>query len=143
MTRKGGKAATIPLAPAPPGRSSWPPGERSEGPIFPAGDGRRMDRHGARRIARKAARRAEITKPAGPHTLRQRFITAAQRRGIASDAIFRVRREDGAVRDGSPGTAGRRSRRQSEAAGQDGRDRTRVASGARMLRPLWLHQTQA
>ncbi len=33
-------------------------------------DGRRLDRHGAGRIVRKAARRAGITKKVGPHTLR-------------------------------------------------------------------------
>ena len=49
------------------------------------------------------------------HTLGTRF----KRRRVASDATFRVWCEDGAVRDGSPGTAGRRSRPQSEAAGQE------------------------
>jgi site-specific recombinase XerD len=33
-------------------------------------DGRGLDRHGAARIVRQAARRAGITKPVGPHTLR-------------------------------------------------------------------------
>ena len=59
-----------------------------------------------------------------PHWCRHTYATRLQRRGVASDATFRVWREGGAVRDGSPSTAGRRSRRQSEAAGQDGRDRT-------------------
>jgi integrase/recombinase XerD len=59
-----------------------------------------------------------------PHWFRHSAATRWQGRGVASDATFRRRREDGAVRDGAPGTAGRRSRRQSEPTGQDGRDRT-------------------
>ena len=59
-----------------------------------------------------------------PHQPRHTFSYDWQRCGVASDATFRAWREDGAVRDGSPGTAERRSRRQSEPAGQDGRDRT-------------------
>jgi integrase/recombinase XerD len=47
------------------------------GPVFVAGDGRRLDRHGAARIVRRVARRAGIAKPIGPHTLRHAFITAA------------------------------------------------------------------
>jgi integrase/recombinase XerD len=42
------------------------------------GDGRRLDRHGAARIVRRAG----ITKPAGPHTLRPAFITAALDAGM-------------------------------------------------------------
>ena len=57
-------------------------GERSEGPVFLAADGRRMDRHGAARIVRRAAHRAGIAKPVGPHTLRHAFITAALDAGV-------------------------------------------------------------
>jgi integrase len=53
----------------------------------------RLDRHGAGRIVRKAARRAGITKAVTPHTLRHAFITAAQGRGVASDATFGTSRE--------------------------------------------------
>ncbi|MGH3405113.1 MAG: hypothetical protein ACRDRJ_21795, partial [Streptosporangiaceae bacterium] len=45
-------------------------GERTEGPVFLAADGRRLDRHGAGQIVRRTARRAGIGKRAGPHTLR-------------------------------------------------------------------------
>jgi integrase len=57
-------------------------GERAEGPIFLAPDGRRLDRHGAGRIARRIARRAGITTSVGPHTLRHAFITAALDAGV-------------------------------------------------------------
>ena len=48
-----------------------------------AADDRRLDRHGAARIVRQVARRAGITKPVGPHTLRHAFIiTAALDAGV-------------------------------------------------------------
>jgi site-specific recombinase XerD len=124
VTRKGGKVVTVPLAPRTARAIDLAIGERVEGPVFLTAGGRRLDRHGAGRIAGRIARQAGIVKSVGPHTLRHAFITAAQRRGVASDATFRVRREDGAVRDAGPGADGRRSRRQNEPAGQDGRDRT-------------------
>ena len=68
--------------PAPPGRSTWPPGERCDGRPFLTADGRRLDRHGAGRIVRKVARRAGIAKSVGPHTLRHAFITAALDAGV-------------------------------------------------------------
>jgi integrase/recombinase XerD len=88
ITRKGGKVATIPLAPRTARAIDLAIGERPEGPIFLAPGGRRLDRHGAARIVRRVARRAGITKPVGPHTLRHAFITAAQMSRVASDAIF-------------------------------------------------------
>jgi integrase/recombinase XerD len=77
ITRKGGKVVTIPLAPRTARAIDLAIGERSDGPLFLAPDGRRLDRHGAARIVRRAARRAGITKTVGPHTLRHAFITAA------------------------------------------------------------------
>ena len=77
VTRKGGKVVTIPLAPRTARAIDLAVGERSEGPVFLAADGRRLDRHGAGRIVRRAARRAGIAKPVAPHTLRHAFITAA------------------------------------------------------------------
>jgi integrase/recombinase XerD len=82
ITRKGAKVVTIPLAP----RTAWAidlaVGERSEGPVFLAADGRRLDRHGAARIVRRVARRAGVSKPVGPHTLRHAFITAVLDAGV-------------------------------------------------------------
>ncbi len=50
--------------------------------MFLGADGRRLDRHGAGRIVRRVARRAGISKPVGPHTLRHAFITAALDAGV-------------------------------------------------------------
>ena len=82
ITRKGGKGVTIPLAPRTARAIDLAVGERSDGPVFLATDGRRLDRHGAARIVRRAAHRAGITKPVGPHTLRHAFITAALDAGV-------------------------------------------------------------
>ena len=82
ITRKGGKVVTVPLAPRTARAVDLAIGERTEGPIFLTADGRRLDRHGAGRIVRRIARRAGITKPVGPHTLRHAFITAALDAGV-------------------------------------------------------------
>jgi integrase/recombinase XerD len=82
ITRKGAKVVTIPLAPRTARAIDLAVGERSEGPVFLAADGRRLDRHGAARIVRRVARRAGVSKPVGPHTLRHAFITAALDAGV-------------------------------------------------------------
>jgi integrase/recombinase XerD len=82
ITRKGGKVVTIPLAPRTARAIDLVVGERSEGPVFLSGDGRRLDRHGAARVVRRVTRRAGIDKPVGPHTLRHAFITAALDAGV-------------------------------------------------------------
>ena len=82
ITRKGGKVVTIPLAPRTARAIDLAIAERTEGPVFLAADGRRLDRHGAGRIVRKVARRAGITKAVTPHTLRHAFITAALDAGV-------------------------------------------------------------
>ena len=76
ITRQGGKIVTIPLAPRTARATGLAVGERCDGPLFLAPDGRRLDRHGAARVVRRAAGRAGIGKPVGPHTLRHAFITA-------------------------------------------------------------------
>jgi integrase/recombinase XerD len=82
VTRKGGKVVTIPLAPRTARAIDLAVGERADGPIFLAADGRRLDRHAAARIVRRAACRAGIVKRVGPHTLRHAFITAALDAGV-------------------------------------------------------------
>jgi len=66
---------TVPLAPRTARAIDLAIGERTGGPVFLAGDGRRLDRHGAGRIVRKTARRDGIAKTVTPHTLRHAFIT--------------------------------------------------------------------
>jgi integrase/recombinase XerD len=83
ILRKGGKIVVIPLAPRTARAVDLAIGERSEGPIFQAGDGTRLDRHAAARVVRRIARRAGIAKKVGPHTLRHAFITAALDAGVA------------------------------------------------------------
>ena len=83
VTRKGGKVVTIPLAPRTARAIDLAIGERIEGPVFLDADGRRLDRHGAGRIVRRVARRAGISKPVAPHTLRHAFIIAALNAGVA------------------------------------------------------------
>jgi len=82
VTRKGGKVVTMPLAPRTARAIDLAIGGRTEGAIFTGPDGRRLDRHGAARIVRRVTRRAGITKPVGPHTLRHAFITAALDAGV-------------------------------------------------------------
>jgi len=82
ITRKGGKVVTIPLAPRTARAIDLTVGERTGGPVFLAADGRGLDRHGAGRIVRKAARRSRTAKAVTPHTLRHAFITAALDAGV-------------------------------------------------------------
>jgi site-specific recombinase XerD len=58
ITRKGSKMATIPLAPRTARAIDLAIGERSEGPVFLAADGRRLDRHGAARLVHRVAVRS-------------------------------------------------------------------------------------
>jgi hypothetical protein len=82
ITRKGGTAVTIPLAPRTARAIDLATDERTDGPIFLTADGRRLDGHGAGRIVRRVAHRAGITKKVSPHTLRHAFITAALDAGV-------------------------------------------------------------
>ena len=66
ITRKGGKAVTIPLAPRTARAIDLAVGERTDGPVFLAGDGRRLDRHGAGRIVRKTAAVPGSARPSRP-----------------------------------------------------------------------------
>ena len=104
------------------------PRRPSAGP-FPGRAGSRLSRNAVERRLPVCATTAAAgcpslaSKKISPHVLRHTTAMTLQGRGVASDATFRAWREDGAVRGGCPGTAGRPTRRQSEPAGQDGRDR--------------------
>ena len=66
ITRKGGKVVTIPLAPRTARAVDLAVGERTEGLLFLADDGRRLVRHGAARIACRVTRRAGIANMSAP-----------------------------------------------------------------------------
>jgi site-specific recombinase XerD len=82
IVRKGGKHATIPLAPRTARALDLYVGERVAGPIFLNAEGRRMDRSAADRTVKRLARRAGINKRISPHSLRHSFITAALDAGV-------------------------------------------------------------
>ena len=67
ITRKGGKIVTIPLAPRTARAIDLAIAERTEGPVFLAADGRRLDRHGAGRVVRKVAARRDHQGRHAPH----------------------------------------------------------------------------
>jgi integrase/recombinase XerD len=107
ITRKGGKVVTIPLAPRTARAIDLAIGERTDGPVFLAADGRRLDRHGAGRIVRKTARRAGIINAVTPHTLRHAFITAALDAGSRCAMCRKLpRMRTRGPRCGMTGTAG-------------------------------------
>jgi integrase len=76
VTRKGGKVVTVPLAPRTARAIDLAIGERTEGRVFLAKDGRRLDRHGAGRVVRQIARRAGIGLQPGCELLAE--LTAAR-----------------------------------------------------------------
>src|SRR5258705_2497599 len=83
ITRNGGNVVTVPLAPRTARAIDLAVGDRTDGPLFLAADGRRLDRHGARRIVRATARRAGIAKIGTPHTVRHAVNTAALHARVA------------------------------------------------------------
>lgn len=82
IVRKGGKHVTVPLAPRTSRALDLYLGERSRGPIFRTGEGRRLDRSAADRTVKRLARRAGISKQISPHSLRHTFITLALDAGV-------------------------------------------------------------
>ena len=82
VTPKGGKVVTIPLAPRTARVINLVVGERTDGWVFLAGDGQRLDRHGAARIVGRVSHRAGIAKNVTPRTSRRALITAALNAGV-------------------------------------------------------------
>jgi len=89
ITRKGGKAVTIPLAPPTDRAAGLAIGERCQGPVFLAADGRRLERHGAGRIVRRAARRAGSESPPGSRPAARFHHRRANERSCISCIIRR------------------------------------------------------
>ena len=94
ITRKGGKVVTIPVASRTARAIDPAIGEHTEGPVFLAADGRRLDRHAAGRIVRRTVRRAGIAKLVTPYTLRHAFITAALDAGVPLRDVQREERRE-------------------------------------------------
>jgi integrase len=111
ITRNGGKVVTVPLAP----RTARAAGLAAGRPVFRAADGRRLDRHSAGRVARRAG----IGKTVTPHPLRHAFITAAL------DAGVRLREVQAAASHADPRTTVRYDR----ARGSPGRPAAYVVAG--------------
>jgi integrase len=78
-----------------------------------------LDRHLICRIVRRVGRAAGVP-DVHPHRLRHTLATQAKGRGVASDASFPARREDGAVRGFTSTLAGR---------GTQGQGRNRRSTG--------------
>jgi integrase/recombinase XerD len=57
---------TIPLAPRTARAIDLAVGERTDGPVFLAADGQRLDRHGAGRVVRKVAAEQASARPSRP-----------------------------------------------------------------------------
>jgi site-specific recombinase XerD len=88
ITRKGGRRAVVPLAPATAeaidaylnGSSVTRSLDR---PLFATSSGARLERRATVKTTHKLARRAGITKTVSPHLLRHSFVTAALDAGIS------------------------------------------------------------
>lgn len=101
---KGHKPAVLPLAPLVARVIDAVAAERPEGPILLGSDGERLDRHSARRMVRRIAKAAGITKRISPHSLRHSFVTAAL------DAHVPLRDVQAAARHADPRTTTRYDR---------------------------------
>ena len=87
ITRKGGQVVTIPLAPRTARAIDLAIGERTDGPVFLTGDGRRLDRHSERRSL---------------HLTRKRSAVRCQPSGLQHDRESGA--DLGALRGSVPGT---------------------------------------
>jgi site-specific recombinase XerD len=77
ITRKGSKAALVPLAPRTAAAVERLVGVRTSGPLFATSTGRRVDRRALARAVARLAAAAGIEKSISPHSLRHTFVTLA------------------------------------------------------------------
>ncbi len=75
ITRKGGRRATVPLAPRTAQAVETMVAGRNGGPLFATSTGKRMDRVAAFRTIRRLAAEAGIGRDLHPHDLRHAFVT--------------------------------------------------------------------
>ncbi len=83
VVRKGGKVATVPLAPRTAAAVYALVGDREFGPIFVTRTGRQLDRFHAHKIVRRLARAAGIERAVCPHDCRHGFVTNALDAGVS------------------------------------------------------------
>ena len=90
ITRKGGKRATVPLAPRTADAIDIYLQGRADGPLFATSSGRRLDQAAVWRLLRRLAATAVPAKARSihPHDLRHAFVTLAQLSTVAADASF-------------------------------------------------------
>lgn len=81
VRRKGGKLATVPLAPRTAAAVEALVGDREAGPIFATRSGRGMDRHAAWKVIRRLA------PGVSPHSFRHAFVTNALDAGVALHVV--------------------------------------------------------
>jgi integrase/recombinase XerD len=95
ITRKGGKKATIPMAPRTSEAVDAYVGERVAGPLFVTATGKRWERSEVWRTLRRLARVAVPGKATTihPHDLRRAFVTLSQMSDVAKNASFDTLRD--------------------------------------------------
>ena len=89
ITRKGGRAARVALAPVAARTLDQYVGNRRSGPLFVTSSGRRLDEPAAWRIVRSVARAAGLVTVGrvNPHSFRHAFVTLARDAGVALEDI--------------------------------------------------------
>lgn len=85
ITRKGGRRATVVLAPVTARTLDDYLGDRDSGPLFVTAGGRRLDEPAAFRMVRRLAQTAGLEYPdrLSPHSLRHAFVTLALDAGVS------------------------------------------------------------